>query len=366
MKILIIASGIDYYGSDGGSSHLSEVVNGLKSVGVECDVVCGSIESNDSFVFCVPRKRRFTKRTADPLSILFDTFRVAQKLVKTYKYDLIYERMDGGSGTGTILSRVYGIPLVIELNSPYLEETMFRGNIPNVFVYKLLEFWRSFQWSTSKLIVTTVSSIVDKKYRDRLYLTEWGVNLDVFRPLKIDEEYDVLFVSSMHPWHGARDIFDIAQRVDAQFYVIGDGMDFGILKDSVRNLKNVHLLGSVSHNEIVNHINRAKVCIAPFNDKYYEPLKRFGFYWSPIKLFEYMACGKAIVSTDITGRILKHNVTALLSPCGDIDAFAGHIDLLLKNKGLRGKLGKNLIYESRNYSWKVHVLKLKKAFNLLV
>lgn len=366
MNVLIIAPGIDFYGTDGGSSHLSEVVGGLKSLGMEVDVVCGSLNSEDSYVFCVPRKRRFTRRTADPLSILIDTFRVARKLVRRNRYDVVYERMDGGSGAGSILSRIYGIPLVLELNSPYLEETQFRGNIPNAFVYSVLSFWRDFQWRTARRIVTTLSSIVDKRYHDKLFLTEWGVNHDVFRPIRLKEKYDVLFVSSMHPWHGARDLVEIAQRVDAQFYVIGEGKDFSRLEGSVSDLKNVHLLGRVRHEDVVEYVNRAKVCIAPFNDNYYEPLKKFGFYWSPIKLFEYMACRKAIVSTDITGRILEHDVSALLSECGDVDGFAKNIDLLLRDENLRRRLGKNAFEESRKYSWGDHVLRLKKVFESLV
>ena len=82
-------------------------------------------------------------------------------------------------------------------------------------------------------------------------------------------------------------------------------------------------------------ISAADVDIAPYKPS--EEMKKHGFYFSPIKIFEYMACGKAIVASDleiIRGVVLE-NKCGLLAKPRDVEDFAALIRILL---GLRKSL----------------------------
>jgi glycosyltransferase involved in cell wall biosynthesis len=63
----------------------------------------------------------------------------------------------------------------------------------------------------------------------------------------------------------------------------------------------------------------------------------------PVSLIEAAACGKAIIATDVPGcrDIVRHGVNGFLVPPKDAGALADAIATLLKNEGLRDKLGRS-------------------------
>lgn len=76
-------------------------------------------------------------------------------------------------------------------------------------------------------------------------------------------------------------------------------------------------------------------------------------YTSPLKLFEYMATGRPIVSSDLPAirEILRDGLHALLVPPGDSSALASAIDRLLSNPALAARLARAALDEVPNYSW---------------
>ncbi len=82
--------------------------------------------------------------------------------------------------------------------------------------------------------------------------------------------------------------------------------------------------------------------------------EHFAYYASPVKLFEYMASGRAIVATDLpsTAEIVRDGETALLVPPSDVDALAAALARLQDDPSLRARLAENarrLVYE--RYTW---------------
>lgn len=87
-------------------------------------------------------------------------------------------------------------------------------------------------------------------------------------------------------------------------------------------------------------------------------------YTSPLKLFEYMAAGKPIVSSDLPSirEILRDGVNALLVPPGDPIALADRIDRLLKDHALSSRLARAAFDEVPNYSWQRRAERLDALF----
>ena len=87
-------------------------------------------------------------------------------------------------------------------------------------------------------------------------------------------------------------------------------------------------------------------------------------YTSPLKLFEYLARGGAIIASDLPAlrEVLTHDQTAWLVPPGDVRALAGALTLLAKDQPLRERLGRAALALSANFTWAKRAERLEAAF----
>lgn len=88
---------------------------------------------------------------------------------------------------------------------------------------------------------------------------------------------------------------------------------------------------------------------------------QFERYTSPLKLFEYMAAGGAIVASDLPGwsDVLRNGVTALLVPPDDVAAWSAAIAALERDAGLARKLGDNAREQvMAKYTWTVRAKRI--------
>jgi glycosyltransferase involved in cell wall biosynthesis len=109
----------------------------------------------------------------------------------------------------------------------------------------------------------------------------------------------------------------------------------------------VTFTGALNYNEVPGRLQQADVLVAPY-------ARDDGFYFSSLKVFEYMAAGKAIVASNIgqLSRILLHEKTALLVPPGDIVSLGRALIKLKRDPGLRRRLGERAQLEARRrHTW---------------
>src|SRR5204863_4456733 len=89
-------------------------------------------------------------------------------------------------------------------------------------------------------------------------------------------------------------------------------------------------------------------------------------YASPLKLFEYMACGRAIVAPDQPNirEILADGQNAILFDPTDKGALWQAIQRLAKCRSVRERLGRAALrdLESQDYTWHGNVLRVTAAF----
>jgi glycosyltransferase involved in cell wall biosynthesis len=105
----------------------------------------------------------------------------------------------------------------------------------------------------------------------------------------------------------------------------------------------------VPYDRVPVYINASDVCAAPF---ILARNAKIGL--SPLKLYEYMACGKPVVASDISGvaDALEASKGGLPVPSENPEALAEAISKLLENPELRADMGsKGLSYVTENYSW---------------
>jgi len=115
---------------------------------------------------------------------------------------------------------------------------------------------------------------------------------------------------------------------------------------SLRSLKNVYFLGRKGFDELPKYVVNFDVCIIPFQVNE-STNKSF-----PMKLFEYFACGRPVVSTALES-IKSYLVDADIGAVGyDYDGFVGQIEHFLK-EGKSGGDGPKRIELARKFDWAV-------------
>jgi len=96
--------------------------------------------------------------------------------------------------------------------------------------------------------------------------------------------------------------------------------------------------GHVPPDDVPRYLRAFDVCAMP-----HPQTRQFSRYTSPLKLFEYMAAGRAIVASDLPAwsDVLKDGETALLLPPDDVAAWSAAINRLRRDGQLRARLGES-------------------------
>ena len=133
--------------------------------------------------------------------------------------------------------------------------------------------------------------------------------------------------------------------------IIGLAKEYGLMK-------NILFRGRVPHREMPTLMNRSSIYVLP-------SLKE----GMPYALLEAMACGKAVIGSNIPGikDIITHGENGILVPPKNPEALATAILLLLEDKGLRRRLGqaaRQLMIEK--YSWEIISEKIERVYNEVV
>ena len=234
------------------------------------------------------------------------------------KPDLIFARSNFHFGP-FIISKIYKIPLINEVHGDILDEgkTLFKDS----FLKKTLGFiwhhyWLFFLKRSNGLIFN--NSLLEKHYKKH-YLRKTALTITIhngcdpefFYPLDKDEargqlglEKDVtylLFIGSISRWHGVENLLETARYIkqkkddrEIKLLIVG-GYDEDYLHKLKKTYNNAGIIftGETPKADALYYINAADLCLLPVNDIRISP-------GSPLKLFDYAACGKPIISQKST------------------------------------------------------------------
>ncbi|MHC1571132.1 MAG: glycosyltransferase family 4 protein, partial [Methermicoccaceae archaeon] len=177
---------------------------------------------------------------------------------------------------------------------------------------------------------------------EHITVIENGADIELFSPVEDAKQKlglsspVVCFVGSLAPWQGVEQLVGAAPQVlehvpDAHFLIVGGGALESELRQMVKEGgmdERFTFTGAVPYEKVPLYINAADVCVVCK-----KPM-RSGY--SPLKLYEYMACAKPVVASRACGFEVLESVGAglLVSP-DDPEELAGAVVSLLKDEGLR-------------------------------
>jgi glycosyltransferase involved in cell wall biosynthesis len=395
MKILYLCfdSGIDLSGVKGASIHVRSFVRALTELGNEVTVVGTQVSSPESFEILTgatvlraplsPRSRvllrtlKARRLLASGLSSARDLvrgfhntefFRVAEGCAGRLSPGFIYERYSLWGTAGQHLARNHSIPLVLEVNSPLAdEEQKYRGR--SVF-HSLSRWVERRTWRRADLLVGISRALCSHfeeagVRRGNVKILPNAVDTTRFRPevddtplrrrLKPNGRFVAGFVGSFKAWHGVGFLLEAFGRLrdeNASYHLllVGDGPMRADLEAETRRLglqEAVTFVGNVSHEEVPRYLGLMDVAVAPY------PVVE-DFYFSPLKLFEYMAGGRAVVASRIgqVAEVITDGLTGLLYQPGDQEALIACIRRLRADERLRRELGQNARMACSMNTWR--------------
>lgn len=334
---------------DGQSVHIEELTEALAAQGHEIVFVGPAGWSQTGFGGSNPMVDRI--KAAIPAA-LYELMEVAYNLpaflrlwsaVRAHRPDVIYERFSLFLFAGIWVRAITGLPLLLEVNSPLFEE---RARNDGLRLHAVGRWAQGMLWRRAShvLPVTRVLGDIVQSYGvppARVTVISNGINPARFadREAKAHQGTTLGFTGFIRGWNALERIVDVVAehgiRLDLRFLVVGDGPARGdVLAHAARTgvAERVEITGVVERNDVASQVARFDIAVIPGLTP----------YSSPLKLFEYMALGRAIVAPDTANirEILTNGESALLFDPAMDGGMEAAILRLCEDTALRRRLGK--------------------------
>jgi glycosyltransferase involved in cell wall biosynthesis len=316
---------------DGQFVHIEEIVNALTEQGHNVTVVGPNVAESGDFGhdggFVTKLKKMLPKAIYELMELGYSAI-AAFKLIKQIRKerpDAIYERYNLYQPAGIIVSKIFKIPLILEVNAPLKQEReRFSGGLAMPSLAKSVE---NFTWLGASHVLP-VTDVLANHLRDvnvpedRITVIHNGIRqqvLERFENKDVHEKKTVTigFVGFMHLTCGVEKAIDVLARnkeKDLRLVCVGNGDVVDKLKQQAENLgveKQVEFTGLLSREEVFDRVKDFDITLQPAVTE----------YASPLKMFEYMAAKSLIVAPRMANieEILDDN-TSILFEDGEFES----------------------------------------------
>lgn len=353
--------GVPAFGAKGASVHVQEIIRAFRNRGGTVRLYTARTDEH------VPRDLRDLPVTHVPVDGLADrradkefpqeqrTARREQRQISAAQEmaaraiadgaDVVYERYSLFSTALAQVSTALGIPGVLEVNAPLIDEQATHRHL--VDADGALTALRT--QVAAAAVVACVSEPVAQwvlghcpEAAEKVRVTPNGVNTTRIVPTEVSTSGDpvVLFVGTLKPWHGVEVLLEAAALAQESWTVriVGDGPQGPALAQQTAQLGlTVDFRGAVAPGDVPAALAGAAVAVAPY------PVldEETGQYFSPLKIYEYAAAGLPVVASRVgqVPTIVQDGQNGLLVEPSDPAALAVAIDALVADPRRARELG---------------------------
>ena len=367
MKVLYCAIDQTVPGTKGGSVHVRAVAEGLAARGHEVHVLVAP--GDDAF----PPGPVTWIALAPPLGakqLRWARGGIVRRIAGQLRPDVIIERYYNFGGEGIRAGARVGAKTVLEVNAPVIDYPgSAKAILDRALLVQPMRRWRESLCARADLIVTPNAKILPPGTPpEKIVEIEWGADVERFRPEATWPAPFVrrvgtvaIFAGAFRAWHGAvhlvRAIRELRERgqSDIGAVFVGDGPELQAVQSEAADLEHVTFFGPVPHEQMPAYLAAADIGVAPFDTAAHRPLS-LGFYWSPLKIFEYMAAGLPVVApaVDRIPSLVGDGGEGVLYDPRQQGGLAAAL-ARLTDPALRARLGAAARERAvREYSWAAH------------
>jgi glycosyltransferase involved in cell wall biosynthesis len=372
MRIAYVCAdgGIAVFGDKGASVHITAMAAAFGRTGHQLRVLCArrGVGAADYTVEQVaadlpPPDDRAAKERGHIATAAAIEARLVS-LHRDWPFDLIYERYSLWSTAGVRAARRLGVRAVVEVNAPLVtEQAEFRAlALPDEARTIEAEVFRS----ADALAVVSDELVGYVTARGamaaRVHVIRNAVDTALFTPQVPparlasipDGAFVVGFSGSLKAWHGLDTLLPAFRALrdrlpHAHLLVVGEGPRKAWVEGYAAGAgltDAVTLTGWVGHADLPGLIARMDVATAPYP-------AADGHYFSPLKLYEYLAMGRPVVASRIgqTAQVLDGTDAALLTVPGDPKALTAALLRVARDPALAARLARNAATEGRRHDW---------------
>ena len=312
VRILYAAGDTPIPGSHGGSVHVHELCRALGRRGHDVHLVAPTPSDGSGLDVQTSRDGgvQLHRLHRPPRFFEWTAGRWIRRLAETLVPDVVVERFYTFGGAAVWAAHSLKIPAVLEVNSPARPVPgSWRDRLDRLTVVRPVDRWRRrvLQWSDA--VYATSTHLVPAEVQASVTVGTNGVDIDRFRPgppPEVNGPLRCVYASSFRSWHGAEELVQavaicVSRGVDLHVTCLGRGPRWAAARNAARRAGldgTIRFVGLVPFDEVPSHLAAADVGLAPFSPSAFRAL-RLGWFWSPIKIFEYLAAGLAVVTIDI-------------------------------------------------------------------
>ncbi len=293
--------------------------------------------------------------------------------------DVLYERANLFLLSGFWVKRTQKLPMILEVNAPLAMERKKFGSLALSRLAQICEecVWRNADFvlpvSHSLAAILRQSGISDNRIGvipngiDRRSLLKTVDHESAKKRLGLSDKLVLGFAGFVREWHGVEQVVDILaaniDRSDLHLLIVGDGPARKTIEERaamVGIVERVTVTGVVGRNRIMDYVSAFDIALQP----------RVTPYASPLKLFEYMALGRAIIAprTPNIEEILTNGETALLFDPDDSGSLTACLRRLCDDVDLRQRLGQAARQSAieHDYTWQKNAQAVEEVIEKLV
>lgn len=369
-------------GEEPESIHIQAIVQALRALGHDVRIVGPAPMTHKATGEQRPTLLGRVKRAAP--QAVFELLQIGYNLVaflrlrravRDFRPDLIYERYSLYSFAGVVLARHEGIPFILEVNTPYAQAwARYYGLVFRRLAHTIEG--RILRAAGHLITVTHVQKQMLEQLGvpgERITVCHNAIDPEWFSP---ERHADPLlrgrlglkgivvgFVGTMNRWQGITEFPAVLQEVfaksdDVSFLFVGDGEFRGQLEQFCRaeHIEDrVVFTGRKPHAEVPALVATMDIAV----------LLNSNSYGSPMKIFEYLGMGKAVIAPRVgpVTEVLEDGQNGLLIDAGNGAQMAAQILRLVGDRALRERLGRvGRAYVVEHHTWRANATAALDAF----
>ncbi|WP_233256010.1 glycosyltransferase family 4 protein [Falsiroseomonas bella] len=336
---------------DGQGVHLQALVDALRGEGHEVRVVGPAAferaELGGESRFIAGLRRALPPFAAELAELAYSLpayLRLA-RAAREFRPDILYERYNLFYLSGAVLARRLGLPFLVEVNAPLAEE---RARFGNLRLRRLARWSEAFVWRRADRVLPVTEVLAGHVAaagvaRERIAVIPNGIHLEEFPepgppPAEPKATLTLGFIGFVRDWHGldhvVRAIAAWQGEPRLSLLMVGDGPARPGLEALAAELgiaDRVTFTGLAPREQVPALLAGFDIALQPAAVP----------YASPLKVFEYMAAGRAIVAPDQPNlrEVLADGTTALLFDPARPGAMWDAVLRLATDPALRARLG---------------------------